>query len=52
MDVIKALVDYEREEDIPEEEKHNKMRYVMINSSLALPAAVASGAAPIKKYFG
>ena len=52
MDVIKALVDHENEEDIDEAEKVHKMRYVMINSSFALPAAVASGAAPIKKYFG
>ena len=52
MDVIKVVVDAEKEEEIPEDQRMEKLRYVMINSSFSLPASVAHGAAPIKKYFG
>lgn len=52
MDVIKALVDHESEEELNPSERQEKLRYVLINSSFALPAAVANSAIPLKKYFG
>ena len=52
MDTIKVIIDHEKEEDIPSNDKLGKLRYVLINSSFGLPAQVAHGATPLKKYFG
>lgn len=40
IDTIKCLIDYEREEDVPENEKISKCRHMIINGCIAMPARV------------
>lgn len=52
IDVIKILLDYEDEKDIPPEEQINKYRYSIINTCFTLPAKCAHAATKYKKCLG
>ena len=49
MDVGKILVDHEKEEEIKEDERFDKERYMLINSSFGMVGATVEGAEKFKK---
>ncbi len=52
IDTIKCLIDCEREEDIPEQEKSSKCRHMIINGCIAMPARVVVEAQKYKACCG
>lgn len=52
MDAIKVLIDHEKEEDIPEEDKIMYMRYELNNNDFGLPSRASQNASYYKKCLG
>lgn len=52
IDVNRVLMDAETEEDIPIEERNERMRYSLINASIGFIAKCVFRGGELKKYFG